>query len=262
MRNSLMIVALAGATALGAAGAAAQDTRDFQWQGSLADGKTIEIRGVNGNVQALESTDGRVHVTAERYGRRSDPMSVQIEVLEHDDGVTICAVYPTPANARRENECRPGGGRMSTSRNDVQVDFVVRVPAGVRFSGHSVNGDVEADGLRADVRASTVNGNVDIRTTGFAEASSVNGNITARLGTSRLMGDVEFETVNGSITLELPDGLNADFHASTVNGSIDTDFPVMISGRVSRRSMRGSIGDGGPELRLGTVNGSIRLRKM
>ncbi|NIY11967.1 MAG: DUF4097 family beta strand repeat protein [Gemmatimonadetes bacterium] len=183
-------------------------------------------------------------------------------MVEHDGGVTICAVYPTPRNARRPNECRAGGGQMNTNRNDVQVDFRVRVPAGVAFSGHTVNGDIEAEGLGGNVLAGTVNGSVDVQTAGFAEANTVNGDITCRVGTNRFRDGVEFETVNGSITIEMPDGLDADFRASTVNGSIDSDFPILVTGKVSPRSVRGTIGQGGPELRLSTVNGSIRLRKM
>lgn len=255
-RYSLLTLFLAVAPA----GLAGQDT-DFNWRGRLADGQTVEIRGVNGHVRAVGTDGDAVSVTADRHGRRDDPTSVRIEVVEHAGGVTICAVYPTPRNARRENECRPGGGQNSVQRNDVRVDFEVRVPEGVRFHGHTVNGSVNADGIRADVRASTVNGDVDVATTGFAEASSVNGDITCRLGRSAFDGDVEFETVNGSITVEMPDGLNADFRANTVNGSIDSDFPILVTGKVSRRSLRGTIGEGGPELRLSTVNGSIRLRK-
>lgn len=258
LRNTLFVLA---ATAALAPAAAAQ-APDFDWRGRIAEGMTLEIRGVNGDVRAVVSDDATARVVAERHGRRSDPTSVRIEVVEHAGGVTVCAVYPAPRNARQENECRPGGGRNSTSRNDVQVDFTVRVPAGVRFAGHTVNGNVNADGLRSDVKAATVNGSVDVRTSGFAEASTVNGNITCRLGRSDFSQDVEFETVNGSITVEMPDGLDADFRANTVNGSIDSDFPILVTGKVSRRSLRGSIGAGGPELRLSTVNGSIRLRKI
>lgn len=258
MKNSLVALAV---TAMAATGAEAQ-AQDFEWRGRVAEGRTVEIRGVNGDIRATASDDATVQVVADRHGRRSDPGSVRIEVVEHAGGVTICAVYPTPRNARQENECRPGGGRNSTSRNDVQVDFMVRVPAGVKFAGQTVNGDVDADGIRSDVKASTVNGSVDIHTTGFAEASTVNGNITCRLGRSSFSEDVEFETVNGSITIEMPEGLDAEFRANTVNGSIDSDFPILVTGKVSRRSLRGSIGSGGPELRLSTVNGSIRLRKI
>jgi opacity protein-like surface antigen len=258
MRNALLVLALSTVTASSVAAQAA----GFDWRGRLEAGQTLEIQGVGGDIRALASDDATAHVTADRFGRRSDPTSVRIEVVEHAGGITICAVYPTPPNAREENECRPGGGRNSTSRNDVQVDFTVRVPAGVRFAGHTVNGDVDADGIGADVKAGTVNGNVDIRTTGFAEARTVNGNISCRLGRSSFENAVEFETVNGSITIEMPEGLNADFSASTVNGSIDSDFPILVTGKVSRRSLRGAIGSGGPELRLSTVNGSIRLRKI
>ncbi|HUG41609.1 MAG TPA: DUF4097 family beta strand repeat-containing protein [Longimicrobiales bacterium] len=255
--NRALAVALLAATA---APAAAQ--QDFEWRGRIAEGKVIEIRGVNGDVRAVAAAGNEVTVRAERRGRRDDPRSVRIEVVEHEGGVTICAVYPTPDNARQENECRPGGGHNSVQRNDVRVEFVVEVPARVRFAGATVNGDVDADGIGADVRASTVNGDVDVRTTGFAEARTVNGDIMLRLGRSSFTQDVEFGTVNGSITIEMPEGLNADFRASTVNGSIDSDFPITVTGKVSRRSLRGTIGSGGPELRLSTVNGSIRLRRI
>ncbi|HUE77393.1 MAG TPA: DUF4097 family beta strand repeat-containing protein [Longimicrobiales bacterium] len=240
--------------------AAAQ--QDFEWQGRVPPGQTIEIQGVNGDVRAVAASGDAVVVQAQRRGRRDDPASVRIEVVEHADGVTICAVYPTPSNARRENECAPGGGRNSVQRNDVRVDFLVRVPAGVRFEGVTVNGDVAAEGIAADVKATTVNGDVDVRATGVTEARTVNGSLNLYLGSTGFTENVRFETVNGSITIELPDGLNADFRANTVNGSIESDFPITVTGRINRRSIRGQIGRGGPELRLSTVNGSIRLRRI
>jgi hypothetical protein len=260
MRHDLLALALV-MVSMGTTLPAAAQT-DFQWRGTVAQGKTIEIRGVNGAVQALPSDDGSVRVEATRQGRRSNPESVRLEVVEHGDGVTICAVYPTPASARRENTCRPGGGQNSVQNNDVRVEFVVRVPAGVRFEGHTVNGNVKAESLRSDVRATTVNGSVDIQTHGFAQANTVNGSIACRLGQSQLRSDVHFETVNGNIVLEMPAGLNAEFRASTVNGRIDSDFPIMVTGQISRRSLRGTIGTGGPELRVSTVNGSVRLRQI
>jgi hypothetical protein len=251
-------LAAALATLMTAAPLAAQV--DFQWRGAVAQGHTVEIRGVNGPIRAMLSTGGQVRVEATKSARRSDPADVTIEVVQHGDGVTICAVYPTPAGQRQRNECVPGGGRMGTRNNDVQVAFVVHVPAGVRLAAHTVNGTIESTGLQSDVRAQTVNGNVQIATSGFAEATTVNGSISSRVGAG-MNRNVSYKTVNGSISIEMPAGLNADFRASTVNGNIQTDFPVTVSGNFSRRSLRGTIGDGGPELRLETVNGSIRLRR-
>ena len=68
--------------------------------------------------------------------------------------------------------------------------------------------------------------------------------------------------MNGSIDVSLASGLSADFSAETVNGGIQSDFPVTMTGRISPRRMRGQIGQGGRQLDLHTVNGSIRLHSL
>lgn len=233
---------------------------DFQWRGRVAAGKTVEIKGVNGAIEASLASGDEAEVTATKRGRRSDPESVRVEVVEHADGVTICAVYPDVEG--RRNECRPGsGGRMSTRDNDVNVHFTVKVPRGVGFSPRTVNGEVEAMGLEGDVNATTVNGSIQLSTSGRAEAQTVNGSIRASAGRADWAGDAEFKTVNGSITVTLPASTGAEVRAATVNGEIETDFPLTVSGRVSRRHLSGTIGGGGRRLELETVNGSIHLRK-
>jgi hypothetical protein len=248
----------AGAAAIILAGPLAAE--DFRWHGRLAAGKTVEVKGVNGAIEASLASGDEVEVTATKRGRRSDPGSVRVEVLEHAEGVTVCAVYPDVDG--RRNECRAGsGGHMSTRDNDVEVHFVVKVPRGVGFSPRTVNGDVEATDLEGDVAATTVNGSIEVSTSGRAEAQTVNGSIRARAGRADWAGDAEFKTVNGSITLTLPTDTAADVRAETVNGEIETDFPLTVTGRVSRRHLSGTIGGGGRSLELETVNGSIHLRK-
>jgi hypothetical protein len=233
---------------------------DFRWQGTLAPGQTVEIKGVNGSIEAGPSTSGQIEVLARRAGRRSDPESVTIEVVPHPGGVTICAVYPSPDG--RPNECAPGGnGRMNTRDNDVKVDFTVSVPTGLVFAGRTVNGSVRADGLDNNLSLETVNGGVTFSTTGYASASTVNGSIRGALGRADWTDDLEFQTVNGSITLDLPESLSTDVEARTVNGAISTDFPLTVSGRFSNRRLSGVIGGGGRRLSLETVNGGITLRR-
>ncbi|HEV7500173.1 MAG TPA: DUF4097 family beta strand repeat-containing protein [Vicinamibacteria bacterium] len=232
---------------------------DFQWHGRIAAGKTVEIRGVNGSVDASAATGDEVEVTATKRAHRSDPESVRIEAVEHDGGVTICAVYPDSDG--RPNECRTGGGHNNTRDNDVEVHFTVRIPRGVVFAPATVNGDVAVRGLEGDVHATTVNGSIDVATAGRVEAQTVNGSIRARAGRADWTSDVSFRTVNGSITLTLPASAAADVHAQTVNGEIETDFPLTVSGRLAPRRLSGSIGGGGHALEMQTVNGSIHLRK-
>lgn len=237
-----------------ASAAALRQADRWSWHGRIAEGKTLEIRGVNGSISAEPAGGNEAEVTAERHGRRSDPAEVRIEVVEHQDGVTICAVYPGP-----RNRCQPGGGPMSFRDNDVEVEFTVRVPRGVAFSGNNVNGAVEAAGLAGPVLARTVNGRVRVETSsGGAVATTVNGDVTAVV---HAMGSapMRFETVNGAVTLTLPRDLDADLDAKTVNGSITTDFPITVSGRLTPRRR---IGRGGRPLQVETVNGPIRIRSM
>jgi DUF4097 and DUF4098 domain-containing protein YvlB len=250
------------AAALSCAALATAAAQDFNWHGRLVAGKRLEVKGVNGDVRAVLASGAEAVVNAKKHSRRSDPDDVKIEVVESGDGITICAVYPTPARARRENVCEPGDHwSSSTDNNDVTVDFEVQVPAGIEFNGQTVNGEMSAEGLKGDVRASTVNGSVRVTTTGLAEASTVNGSVYAQMGRSDWTNDLEFSTVNGGITLILPGALNTELRANTLNGDIETDWPLTVTGRFSQRRLHGTIGTGGRGLNLSTVNGEIRLKK-
>ncbi len=237
--------------------------QDFEWSGRIDGGLAIEIEGVIGDIDVVAARGNEVEVVAEiREHRRGEAEDITFELVEHRGGVTICALYPTPRRARHDNECLPDGDTRNSSNNiDIEVNFLVRVPAGVDFIGHTVNGAIDIRSLEGNVDARTVNGDIDISTTGYAEAATVNGSITAELGSSEWRGELEFETVNGSIEVELPDGIGADVSARTVNGGIDTDFPLTVRGRFSGRRLSGSIGGGGDRISLTTVNGSIRLRR-
>ncbi|HEV8598909.1 MAG TPA: DUF4097 family beta strand repeat-containing protein [Gemmatimonadales bacterium] len=234
---------------------------EFTWRKALAAGKTIEIVGVNGSIDASGTSGREVEVVAVKTGRKSDPAEVRIEVVEHAEGVTICAVYP-PGRRNEENECRPGGkGRMNTRNNDVNVHWTIKVPRGVLFTGRTVNGEVVARGLTAETEIRTVNGSITVETTSWASASTVNGSITARMGRTDWSGETELSTVNGGITIDLPTDASIEVDASTVNGSMSTDFPLTVRGKWGPKRMHGTIGQGGRSLSLSTVNGSMSLRR-
>lgn len=232
----------------------------FRWSGAIAQGKAIEIKGVNGNITASLAPGSAVEVEATRRARKSDPDEVTIEVIEHAHGVTLCAKYPAP-DGKGENECVPGdGGRMNTRDNDVQVSFRVRVPAGVRLIARTVNGEVDAERLRGPVEAMTVNGGVQISTTSYARAETVNGSIVAAIGSAVWPEALSFTTVNGRVRITLPAAVNADVRVQTTNGSIETDFPVTVQGRFGRNRLQGAIGKGGQRIEVETVNGNVALR--
>ncbi|HEX6182774.1 MAG TPA: DUF4097 family beta strand repeat-containing protein [Pyrinomonadaceae bacterium] len=238
-----------------------QQQSEFRWHEPLAAGRVIEIKGINGNVEATPAAGGEVEVVAVKRGRRSNPDDVRIEVVRHADGVTICAVYPN-VEGREPNTCSAGpNDRSNVQNNDTNVNFTVRVPAGVRFTGKTVNGKVDANGLTADVEARTVNGGINVSTTGLARATTVNGSITVVMGRAVWTDELEFKTVNGGIDLSFPASLSAEVQIKTLNGDISTDFPMTVTGTVSRRRLNGTVGSGGRDLRIETVNGSVHLRR-
>jgi len=253
MRTSLTLLAL---LTLGAPLAG----QDFHWKGSLPTSGTLEIRGINGLIRATRASGTEAVVNATKHAHRGDPDAVEIRVVEETGHVTICAVYPSRRSSR-PNECRSGGGNNDVRDNDTEVNFEVQLPAGVRLVAATVNGDVSGRDLASDAEISTVNGDVDVSTSGLARANTVNGSISARVGRGDWTGDLKFSTVNGGIRVALPDGVGCDVDASTVNGSIESDFPITVQGRMRRQSLRGTIGSGGRRMELETVNGSIELRR-
>ena len=245
-----------------------KSSEEFRWSGNVAPGKAIEIKGISGDIEATAGS-GEVEVVATKHSRRSDVSSVNIKVVEHSGGVTICAVYPTD-DPNQTTSCEPvrgsvssenSSGRFSVKNNDVNVDFKVRVPAGVDLLARTVNGEINVSSLSSNVVTQTVNGSIKISTSGYAEAKTVNGEIYARLGDANWTGPLQFKTVNGAINIDLPPSTNANVEASTFNGEISSDFTLTVLGKYGRRKLTGTIGAGGRELFLKTLNGSINLRR-
>ena len=147
---------------------------------------------------------------------------------------------------------------MSVQNNDVEVNFVVMLPAGVVLDGRTVNGGVEATAVESDVFATTVNGLIAVSTSRHVEASIANGPVTASIGLANWDRDLELTSANGTVTVEIPANTNGLVRASTVNGVVRSDFPLVSS---SPRSARGTIGSGGHLLSLSTVNGDINLNR-
>ncbi len=233
----------------------------FKWTGKLAAGKTVEVRGINGPIHAVASTGSEVELVAIRSGRRNEPESVKIDVVQHEGGVTICAVYPSKDESR-PNVCTPGGGRMNVRNNDVNVEFEVRVPRNLSFEGRTVNGGIQAE-VEGQAAVSTVNGSIEVTAGTLTEATTVNGSIRAEVRSdTNASDDIKLSTVNGSVRLRLPEGVNADVSAKTVNGGITSEFAeIEVLKKWGPRSAQGKLGRGGRDLELSTVNGGIRITR-
>lgn len=268
MKLTLKSTALLAALAWPLSGQATTQTDNaFSWNGRVPTGRWIQVRNLNGGITVGQATGDNVQVTAIKRWRRGDPSVVRFETQKfgaNDENVLICALWGERATCDEDGYHSRGNDRDRGMRNnDVSVEFRVLVPRGVKVNVQTVNGDVVVDGATSDIDAGTVNGEVDVvGGTGRVNASNVNGNVRARLARLESDGRMEFTTVNGSVSLELPTDASADIEMETVNGSLNTNFEMTLTGRFDPRRLRTHIGrPGGPRIKVGTVNGSVELRR-
>ena len=260
------------AVLLVAAPLAAQQTStassaDFRWEKALAAGSLVSLHNLNGNVTVTPSTSGKVEVVGVKRGRY--PEDVTLEVVETSRGVMVCAMY-----RGKDVTCDEDGYRVHDDRrwgrrgrdddwDDTQINITVKLPKDLRVSAHSVSGDVEVTGAEGNVRAGSVSGNVrldKLRATTGIRASSVSGDVWVVVESLAGEGDLNFTSVSGNVTAELPKNIDADVRMRSVSGSLDSDFPLTLNGRMSRHSLEARIGKGGRELEVTTVSGDVRLR--
>ena len=240
----------------------AQRSETFRWSGELAAGRTLEVNGLNGDIEARPSSGGSVEIVAVKEGDDDDPRAVDVEVNETTSGIRVCVIYPGERGGRISTCHDEDDDRDDEMDSDVVVDFTISVPAGIAFEGNTVNGGIDVVGLRGDTRVNTVNGGIEVQSSGIVEARTVNGSIKATTGQGNWSGTLDFQTVNGSITLTLPANASATVSAETVNGGFASDFPLTVeAGEWGPKRVSGTIGAGGGRLELETVNGGITIRK-
>lgn len=262
MKLSFVSLSLLATIALPAAGQQRQSGDNFSWNGRIPSGHWIRVKNLNGPITVGAATGDNVEVVGTKHWRRGDPSVVHFTTDKANDDVTICAVWTDNTVCDERHYSVRGNGR-NRNNNDVSVEFRVLVPRGVKVQIETINGDVTVDGASSEVRAGTINGELDVTTTGGrVNASNVNGNVRARLGRVDSDGDMNFETVNGSVIVEFNGDFGGDLDLETVNGSLNTNFAMTLSGRIDPKHLRAHIGNaGGPRIKLETVNGNVELRK-
>jgi DUF4097 and DUF4098 domain-containing protein YvlB len=256
--HSVATLLLAMFFGLGSLGwAQTQSGDEWRWSGKLSPDQLLQIKNVNGSIEADGVSGDTIEVVAYKSGADKD--QVRIEMVNGAEGVTICAVYPGHGN-----NCSAGDGYHQEVHDvHAKVEFTVKVPRTLRFDARTVNGKVRAEELGRFAKASSVNGGVTVSTDAWAQASSVNGSVKVRMGRADWDGSLNITTVNGSIDLEVPSSLSTDVKFSSVNGSLESDLPLTITrsaGRWGPKNLEGRIGNGGRELHVNTVNGSLHIR--
>jgi hypothetical protein len=268
-KGTIAIPAVFGILALGAVGAAAQDwSPDWCGEDHRRGGHHCEVREYT-----VQPTDGRLAVNARPNG------GIQVEGWNGGEIRVLARVLTRAEDAAaaarlaEEVDVRLDHGRIETAgpRSDRgrfrgerswSVSYRILVPRGTDLELEALNGAIRVAGVEGGVSAQTTNGAIRLSDVdGAVRARTTNGSVGAEFSSGfRLAHAAELRTTNGSVDVTLPRDFSARLEASTTNGGITTDFPLMVQGRIGRR-VSAVLGEGGPELRVATTNGGIRLRE-
>jgi hypothetical protein len=103
-------------------------------------------------------------------------------------------------------------------------------------------------------------------------AKSGDGSIRLQVEPDTKMTDAwDVATSDGSVTITLPDGFNAEIDAETSDGAVRSSYPGLDVSRGEgesdreherrRRELRAKLGEGGPLLKVRTGDGTIRFER-
>jgi len=225
----------------------------------------------------VETTDANIHVdtwdqktieatiTSTHYKFGSGGLSVE----ERQSGDTV------EINLRFPHEFHIGN---FTSH---RVDIAIHMPRQGRVNLHTGDGRIELADFNGEMELSSGDGSEEIRhVEGRLRAGTGDGHITAdgrfdalNLKTgdghlevraaagSKIADEWMLHTGDGSVNLELPEGMAADLDLHTGDGHIDVSLPMTTEGRIKPNDVHGKLNGGGKVISVQTGDGSINLRK-
>lgn len=140
----------------------------------------------------------------------------------------------------------------------------------------TVSGDVVIDGLYGDLQLNGVSGEISVRNHyGKINAHTISGDITAsgeimRFTSDSVSGDVFLDvtgapdeiranTVSGSVTARLAEGVAAQYKINTVSGRIQLDDSEITGVRGSFTGKYGTLDRQWLEFRVNTVSGNVSV---
>src|SRR5215213_5689666 len=228
---------------------------EFHQTYNLSPTGRVSLENINGGVQIKVWDRGAVQVDAVKKAYRRDRLNeARIEVNATEENIRIKTEYPD-----YNQNFRSGDGRYD---NPAIVEYTLTVPRKAMLESiELVNGAIDIDGVEGNVKASSINGPVVARgLMGETRLSTVNGPLEATFTQLDESKPISLASVNGNLTVIIPSNANASIRAGTVHGGISTDFGLKVKhGEYVGHSMDGQIGTGGPRIKLGNVNGAIKV---
>lgn len=225
-------------------------------------GESLVLSNVNGSVKVNTWDRAQVRIVAEKHVKTGLSASAKDALAQ-----LVVAISQEPGRVRVETKHPRHSDSvfswLTGSNVDAHVRYEVTIPKSFNVDLRTVNGSVTLEGASGNHEIDTTNGSITTKgTSGALRLGTTNGSIHAELLTVQPGVEMAMRTTNGRINLSVPSTLRANLSAATTNGSIESELPITIAGAVSKRSINGTLNGGGPEVKLRTTNGSIRVKSL
>lgn len=210
----------------------------------LAASASVSVENLYGDLRVRTGGRGELSVHAVLQRAEADD-ALRIELVAEAKGWRVRVVEPGPSKS-------PEG----PSR---RADLAILVPADTPLSLRTGSGLVEARGFAAALAAETSTGEIRLRGSGAVAVRSDRGAVRLAFHPVAPDGPSRLETSTGDIEVELPPRASAEARMET-QGSLTTDFTLVVErvGPLTKRA-HARLGNGGPEIKLLSRTGDLRL---
>jgi hypothetical protein len=213
----------------------------------------VKVVEVSGSIDVQAVPGNEISLLAQARGE------LDVQKGKENDGLFTTEIVDGTLRIGRKVEKR--NVSFFWDRDDVEIDYTLKVPAGVSLDVSTVNGRIATRGTEGATEASTVNGTIDIETAGTHElqATTVNGRVKATF--TKSFSGARFKSVNGGVQASLPTSASFTVDLSQVNGDFEAAFPLSIHSNPGSRRVSGEVNGGQHELKIVTVNGDVELAR-
>jgi hypothetical protein len=259
-RIIILIVGLgliAGISGCGFMGKRYLKTETERHQVSVANKNKLKLENISGNVSISRGSDsGFVFIKATKE------LKVKKKYLDTPFNEISVSIDTNTNTIDIETEINKSGEdgilKFNIGRNQ-NVDYEIVIPPDMQIEVDIVNGNFSADNLNNDLTIEIVNGDVSLSNySGKLRSGITNGSFSAGIEST---GGLDISTINGGVTLNLNNYINANLSAETINGRITDENLQFTVIKKEKKSLNGRIGTGNPEaeIKIETVNGRIKL---
>lgn len=242
---------------------------------------TLRVKNIRGDVQIEPHDEESIHILAVRDDESGNAERTRVTLRQDANGDVLAETEYEEPFLGISRPCRVAYTIRAPRATHLRLRQVSGNTSAKGFSGNlklksvsgavqlddmagdiilrSVSGRVEARSLRGTLELDTVSGRGSILESDLSQvqASSVSGKLTVQ--TALADGPYRFSSVSGGLQLILAgEQQGCRVHGSTISGGFRTDLTA-TRGSHSQRHWDLEFNGGGPEVRLKSVSGHIRV---